>query len=113
MNPYRTIKLTQWPDVSDLKAEGRPTHLGRMDGRSIFRRSRIKRATRRILKHRDKAKQAQEEARIAALEAKATEQELQEVDYDYDQNENDWRSFPYYEDELFDDPWWEDYHEAR
>lgn len=54
MRPYVTLKLEQWPDVADLKAEGRPRHLGSLKGRSLFRRAAAKHRARRYLRRLDR-----------------------------------------------------------
>lgn len=66
MRPYDTIRLIEHPDVADLRMEARPTRMGRMDGRSIFRRPRVKRATRRHLKHADRARSMRAELKMEA-----------------------------------------------
>lgn len=47
MHPYTYVRLEQCPDVADIKAEGRPTRVGRLDTRSVFRNARTKHAARR------------------------------------------------------------------
>jgi len=54
MRPYMHLRLEQFPDVADLKAEGRKTRVGRLDGRSMFRRVSTKHANRRRLKRIDR-----------------------------------------------------------
>jgi len=60
MRPYLSIRLTQWPDMADLKAEGRKAAAGNLRGRNgrdirgLFRHPRVKRAVRRTLKRIDR-----------------------------------------------------------
>lgn len=62
MKPYQTFKLTEGPDVADIKAEGRATHVGRVDNseRGYIRRANVKRATRRHLKRSDRMRAERE-----------------------------------------------------
>lgn len=70
MKPYKTIKLVEYPDVVDIKNEGRKSSIGRVfiiqgkatrpwrrNNGSAYRgyaRSAEKRKTRRLLKKRDR-----------------------------------------------------------
>jgi hypothetical protein len=55
MHPYQTRKLTEGPDVSDIKTEGRASHVGKL-GKRGYNKSAAKAKTRRNLKRADKAK---------------------------------------------------------
>lgn len=62
MKPYATIRLTEFPDVADIKGEGRASHIGRFaepggDYKNYTRKAHIRRATRRYLKRVDRRKQ--------------------------------------------------------
>ena len=62
MKPYKTIKLTQYPDILDITNEGRASHIGRLPEKSgefkPYAANPIeKRKTRRGLKRRDKARE--------------------------------------------------------
>jgi len=50
MRPYSNIRLTEAPDVGDIRSEGRKSSVGRLDGRGYFKNRVSKRATRRALK---------------------------------------------------------------
>ncbi len=61
MHPYNFRKLTESPDVGDIKEEGRKSSTGKYpekggEFKGYTRKSRNKRATRRYLKRADKAK---------------------------------------------------------
>lgn len=56
MRAYRTIKLTEYPDVGDIRREGRHSSVGRVRGERGYVRSNAKRVARRNLKRRDKAR---------------------------------------------------------
>jgi len=65
MRPYKHIRLEEWPDMGDIRAEGRKSccsHLPGKNGecRSHARNSASKKATRRSLKRADKAKDARD-----------------------------------------------------
>lgn len=83
MRAYTTIRLIQYPDVADLRAEARPTHCARTDGRSIFRRSHIKRATRRYLKHRDKMRAVKDVTHMLLEEERQEIAEFLEMERHY------------------------------
>lgn len=55
MRAYRTIRLTECPDVADIRAEGRRSRVGRLDAKSYCRPAQ-KRKIRRTLKRRDKSR---------------------------------------------------------
>lgn len=59
MRPYRTIKLTEMPDIHDLKVEARKSSIGRLDDdeSTYNRRSKLKRQLRRQMKRRDKQRE--------------------------------------------------------
>ncbi|MCK9459488.1 MAG: hypothetical protein M0R80_07610 [Proteobacteria bacterium] len=61
MKPYKTIKLTECPDVADIQAEGRRSACGKLAGKSgecrgYTKSKQSKAATRRTLKRADKAR---------------------------------------------------------
>ena len=54
MRPYRTIKFTEFPDIGDIQAEGRASHVGRFaekggDYKPYIRSAKVRRAVRRKL----------------------------------------------------------------
>lgn len=59
MRPYRNIRLTDGPDIVDIKVEGRKSRVGKFPGKSgdcrPYCRSAHKKKVRRVLKHRDEA----------------------------------------------------------
>lgn len=79
MIPYATRRLTECPDVADIKREARATHVGRIErDHGYNRRSSVKRATRRRLKRSDKARSLREELRATADEERAILREFEE-----------------------------------
>jgi hypothetical protein len=61
MHPYETIKLTERPNVADVKDEGRKSSVGKLPSRSgefkpYTRNPRRRRAVRRSLKRADRAR---------------------------------------------------------
>ena len=69
MRPYRTIKLEEFPDVGDIQAEARASHVGRLpekggDFKPYIRNKAKKAATRRMLKRSDKARAAREDLKL-------------------------------------------------
>lgn len=60
MKPYQTNKLTEFPDVADIQADGRKSCAGKFAGKSgdyrPYSRSKNRKSTRRGLKRADKAK---------------------------------------------------------
>lgn len=57
MQPYANRRLTESPDVADIRCEGRATHVGRAGSQhGYIRKSATKAATRRHLKRADRAK---------------------------------------------------------
>lgn len=56
MKPYRTQKLTEFPDIHDLKAEARKSSVGMSveDESTYNRKSKLKRQLRRQMKRADK-----------------------------------------------------------
>jgi hypothetical protein len=68
MKPYRTIRLTEQPDVADIQAEGRKSSVGRFaekggDFKPYTRNASARKAVRRALKKADKNRQAREDRR--------------------------------------------------
>jgi hypothetical protein len=66
MKPYKTFKLTECPDVGDIQEEGRSSHIGKLREKSgefkpYTRAAQHRKAVRRTLKRRDKARQRREE----------------------------------------------------
>lgn len=61
MRPYHSIKLTEFPDVGDIRAEGRHSRVGRLDDKSYIRDPRRKAAVRRSLKRADKRRMREPE----------------------------------------------------
>lgn len=59
MRPYEHRKLTQGPDVADIHAEGRASHVGKL-GKRGYVKSAKKATTRRNLKRADRAKALKE-----------------------------------------------------
>jgi len=57
MFPYKNKKLTDWPDISDVKDEGRKTSAG---GKDYFKNKKAKASSRRYLKRADKQKSMSE-----------------------------------------------------
>lgn len=64
MHPYATKKLTECPDVGDIKAEGRRSSVGKFSGKSGkcrgYVKSKSKAVIRRHLKRADKARMERE-----------------------------------------------------
>lgn len=60
MKPYQTKKLIEFPDVADIRANGRKSSVGKLGGKSgdnrPYCRSKKRKAIRRALKRADKAK---------------------------------------------------------
>jgi hypothetical protein len=59
MKPYQTIKLIEYPDIADIKSDGRKSSVGRVDdGRDYhgYCRSKHKKISRRHMKRSDKAR---------------------------------------------------------
>jgi hypothetical protein len=61
MRPYQHLRLEQFPDVADIQREGRASHVGKLREKSgefkpYIRNAKARRAVRRLLKRRDKAK---------------------------------------------------------
>lgn len=58
MKPYKTIKLTEYPDVADIQNEGRKSSVGRIPNKEHeykpYSRSKNRKRIRRILKRIDK-----------------------------------------------------------
>lgn len=66
MKPYSTIRLTECPDVGDIKADGRASHVGKIaEPSGVFkpytRKAANRRAVRRSLKRADRARSLREE----------------------------------------------------
>jgi hypothetical protein len=60
MRPYENYRFVDGPDVGDIKAEGRASHVGRLPERcgvykSYIRKATNRKAVRRYLKRSDKA----------------------------------------------------------
>jgi hypothetical protein len=108
MTPYQTFRLTEYPDVADIKIEARNTRTG-----GVFQRPTVKHDVRRHLKRADRARSLREEIRI---EREAEEQEQQEFEAEeirlnasYDPRawneyaeENNW---DYWQEFLYALPW--------
>ena len=65
MRPYKTIRLEEFPDIGDIQAEARASHVGRLpekggDFKPYTRNKAKRRAIRRSLKRRDKARAIKE-----------------------------------------------------
>lgn len=64
MRPYKYRKFEEWPDVGDIKSDGRSSHVGTCSGPGGKARGynapAAKAKTRRHLKRADKAKIARE-----------------------------------------------------
>ncbi len=60
MHPYQTIKLTEGPDVGDIRAEGRHSSVGKLPNKTgefrSYCRSANRKVVRRHLKRSDKAR---------------------------------------------------------
>jgi hypothetical protein len=58
MKPYKTIKLTEDPDVADIQSEGRKSSVGKLPAKNHeyrpYSRSKNRKRIRRILKRKDK-----------------------------------------------------------
>jgi hypothetical protein len=62
MRPYNNIRLNEFPDISDIQAEGRQSNVGRVytpegEYKSYTRNPDSRRAVRRALKRRDKQRE--------------------------------------------------------
>jgi hypothetical protein len=55
VKPYQSIKLTEQPDVADIKSEGRRSHVGKLKRGKRYCSGNSKWAARRRLKRLDKA----------------------------------------------------------
>lgn len=65
MRPYETFKLTEQPDIADIRREARHSRVGRNqepsgDYKPYLRNSDTKKKVRRTLKRRDKARAIKE-----------------------------------------------------
>lgn len=65
MRPYKTIRLEEFPDIGDIQAEARASHVGRLpekggDFKPYTRNKAKRRAIRRSLKRGDKARAIKE-----------------------------------------------------
>lgn len=58
MRAYNTIRFTEFPDVGDIRREGRASHVGKLNRGRGYVRSAAKKAARRNLKRRDRARTA-------------------------------------------------------
>lgn len=56
MRPYQYKKLTEAPDVGDIREEGRASHVGKLKRGRGYVSSSTKKTVRRYLKRADKAK---------------------------------------------------------
>jgi hypothetical protein len=54
MRPYRNIKLTEYPDVGDIRSEGRRSAIGRIHSDRGYCRPVAKAVVRRALKKADR-----------------------------------------------------------
>lgn len=65
MRPYKTIRLEEFPDIGDIQAEARASHVGRLpekggDFKPYTRNKAKRRAIRRSLKRGDRARAIKE-----------------------------------------------------
>jgi len=61
MRAYQTIKFIEFPDVVDIRSEGRASHVGRIKRGRGYNRPRSKAASRRYLKRADRARVVRQE----------------------------------------------------
>lgn len=98
MIAYQTIRLTEYPDVADIKAEGRNTRTGRLNDHRTIRHLRVKHSVRRSLKRSDRARSMREELQ---LEAEIERQEMKEFE-EWERSLND------VDDYAWEDAMWAD-----
>lgn len=117
MRPYPTLRLRSdrlGADVADIKAEARPTRVGRAwrVRHGYARHPAGKHATRRHLKRADRARALREELRIEAEAERALERELEAIDAQFraeTEDTGDWRIYRRRASERIIEDWEQDW----
>lgn len=83
MHPYSTIRLTEFPDVGDMRREARASRVGMLSRHTVNHRSRVKRSLRRTIKRSDRARDLRARLADEAAVERALWIELEEIMRDF------------------------------